>query len=77
MESMQTAINAKQDDEAEVMSKQVEALDIGISAEAAKAMGVNSMKPILAKHGHIAVNAGSTAYMPTRANSFLDEKLPE
>jgi len=54
---LQDKIDANTDKELDNLVEQVEKLDIGISKEAAKTMGVNSCKDVLAKNGVTAFNS--------------------
>ena len=55
---MNDRLTANENVELDTLVEQVEKLDIGISKDAAKSMGVNSLKAVLAKSGFAVVNSG-------------------
>lgn len=70
-------LDANASKELDALVEQVEKLDIGINKEAAKLMGVNSCKDILAKNGHASFNTGS-GYIQNDNNSdsLMDLEMP-
>ena len=71
-------VNAnKQKDEEDELASKVEALGLGISANAAKSMGVTAMKDVLAKNGTIAFNASTSAGYGEPKTAVSDYDMPE
>jgi len=77
LDKMQSDINTNSDKELNELAKQVVNLDIGLTEDVAKVMGVNSCKDVLAKNGVAAFNTGGAQYQHNNQESDrLDMKMP-
>ena len=76
LEAVKQTISANKDAEKDALVAEVVALDIGICAEDAKLMGVNSLRNVLAKRGNITANASSEPKTAAEIK-LLDDTLPE
>lgn len=76
LEAVKQTISANKDAEKDALVAEVVALDIGICAEDAKLMGVNSLRNVLAKRGNITANASSEPKTAAEVK-LLDDTLPE
>tara|TARA_R110000751_G_scaffold91926_3_gene180103 strand:+ start:1442 stop:3148 length:1707 start_codon:yes stop_codon:yes gene_type:complete len=72
---LQDQLNANANAEQNQLAEQVVTLDMGIDADAAKAMSVNALKSVLAKNGVVAFNSGG--FRKQEPVAQLDAAMPE